>query len=320
MRRFVITGVLLAVNIGLAVLWLSAMTAKPFDESKVPYGTSVGEAIRSAGLTDARTAGVNPTYLFVFVNRESLSRFQRRIQYVDDLSARVSGSRLQLVFVTTSPFESLTSIANNARVHYDKDGELHRALHISPSHSHGGLAVVGAGGNVEFKVTGVPSEDSIRRMAEKHAFGQINYRVVPNELLSLFSAGKRLPDVAASPASPASLRVPAFQQGQTIVLFAAACAPCSLNEYLADLGALKNRMAETGGDGHLGVVFDSSFDDTTLAAALTDARLPRLVYRADLRRLVTSPYETRTNDVAMPLVIVMGPDQKIRSSYPLRLL
>lgn len=318
MRRYIIAGVLLAVNIGLAALWMGAMNAKPFDESKVPYGTSVAEAIR--GLEQANAGGgANPTYMLVFVNSESLTRFRRRVQYVNDLSARVSGSRFQAVFVTASPFDSLENTATNARVYHDKDGQLHRALHISPSHAHGGLALVGSDGNVEFRVTTLPSEDSIRRMAEKHALGEINYRAVPDRLLSIFAAGHPLPDLAPKPASPAALRVPAFQPGHTVVLFAAACAPCSLNEYLADLGALKNRMAESGGQGNLDVVFDSSFDDTTLAAALRDPRLPDLVYRADLRRLLTSSYETRTDDIAMPLVIVMGPDQKIVTSYALRI-
>ncbi len=319
MRRWIMFSGLIAVNVALAVLVVRAFRATPFDESRVAYGTSVADA--AEGLLQQSTAGraEDKKYLLIFVNGESLTRFRRRLQYINDLAPRVAGDKLQVVFVTDDPFEGLSTTATHARIYYDKKGTLHHSVHISPHHSHGGVVVLSQAGNVEFRVTTIAPEDEVRQLAEKYALGDINYRPASSDLSSLFSPGRQIPSVSPEPVSPAALRVPAFQPGHTVVMFAASCAPCVLNEYLADLGALKGRMAEQGGGDHLEVVFDSTFDRKMLQDQLQDPRVPALVYRADLRGLAAPRYETRTDALAVPMIVTVGADGRISSASALRL-
>jgi hypothetical protein len=196
---------------------------------------------------------------------------------------------------------------------------VHKALHVSPSHEHGGVAIVDPKGAVEFREINVLASDPLRQLAEKYALGSINYRPVDTRVNDVYGVGHTIPNsLAVVSLTRTAAATPAFRQGDQVVLFIGDCAPCQLKEYLAEIAALRKQFATSNQEDKLEAVFDSSFDESLLKVHLDAGRLPLRSYKANLRSAVATAYDTRAAELSVPWTMVMGQNGSIASAYPLR--
>ena len=315
MRTLRALALLTVLNLAVAaVLWWWKPFVSHTDETQLPFGTQL--AAESAVI---RTSGDEKTYyLLLFVNNDVVSKYRARIAYALSLSKKFADAPIATVVVATSAVPSLTATPTGVRTYIDRGGALHKAAHIAPRHSHGGFVVLSADGRVQFRTTVVPPEDEYRQISEKLATGVIDYRTVTSDAHEVFAIGLPMPVLREQPLTEAAKRRPAAAPHAIVVLLMGRCSSCELREYESDLMALNNRLLARDQADRLSLVFDSSFDESSIRGFLTSLGGVRNAYRADIRALVSNGLDTRVADLAKPLVVTLNGTSGIVSTSALR--
>jgi hypothetical protein len=312
-------AILAILNTALAGVVLIALyhPAATFDESPAAYGAPIGRAF--AGLSHAVPTDSPATrYMLIFLNADSVARYSPRVAYLTALNQRVTNLRFKIVVVSRDGSAVVRKAAAGLPIYIDSDLAVHKALHISPTHSHGGVAVV-ANGAIEFRDLSILASDSLRQLAETFSLGNINYRQVPTRLNEVYGVGRTIPpSVVPKPLTKIAAGTTALRPGDQVILFIGSCAPCQLNEYVAELRALRQQLVTSNQEDKLEVLFDTTFDDGLLRAQLDSGHLPPKSYKADLRSIVASAYDTRTDELSVPWAMMMGPNRIVANAFPLR--
>jgi hypothetical protein len=250
-----------------------------------------------------------------------------RLRYINNLHKRYVDRGLRVVGIYSNPQNQIESLRQGAGVDFplilDDEFQLHRAFHIHPAHTHGGLTVVDNQGRIDFYTQRIPVKDQLRQLAEKYALGQINYTPSQNPLAAHFKVGAPIPDLfLTSLDGDDHLVLDATHAANlALVIFTASCSSCQLKQFVNDIPLVQASLASDSRYRRhsLIVLFGPNFDRALLASYQRSGALPPSTYVLGEDRL-DDEYNTRfETSTTQPLVVLTGASGKITavSSLPL---
>jgi hypothetical protein len=241
-----------------------------------------------------------------------------RLQYLNVLHRRYAEKGVKVIGLSGGPKGQVSRLIEKARINFpfisDQEFHFHRAFHIHPAHSHGGLVVLDKEGRIEFYTPVLPQKEELRQLAEKYALGEINYIPVEAPLAVRLKIGAPLPELALRRIDGRH----SMTLGKTaaanlaLVIFGAGCSSCQMDQLIEKLRLFRNTLRRDHPDYRLIIVFTAADDLASLASYQKVRALPAAAYRLEETSSLYDEYQTRYADTATrPIVVMTGKSGEI---------